>query len=710
MDGRLKLTDEKIIFKSPNKSGRNETVERQEIEFVNWQRLAGSWGIRIFTKSGHIHRFAGFKDSERDRLARFFKQSYDMDMLDKELSVKGHNWGNAEFTGGLMTFEIGKADGFEIPLSYVNQCVSGKNEATLEFHLNEDAPVNLSEMRFYIPGSELAGDDPVETFREKVMRKASVVTTSGDAIAIFREISCLSPRGRYDIKIFPSFIHLHGKTFDYKIQSASVMRLFLLPHKDQRQMHFVVNLDPPIKQGQTRYFFLVLIFKIDDEEEIELPFSEEEVKEKFDGKLEREISGKTYEVISKILKAVVNKKIIVPSSFVGYNGTPALTCSHKAASGFIYPLERGLIFIYKPPIYLRYDEIRSVQFERSGGSTRSFDISVTTKNDISYTFSSIEKNEYGKLYDYMKGKKVKVVTSGKSGPGGSLNWDDDEKVDHYLEGVKREAEEMSDYSLSSDDEDFNPDNLEALSAKEEYDSEPTTTSSDTEGEEQGPEAEERRMQRKKKKEENAQKREKRAAKSGGEKRERKTKKVKLPGQPKRGMSAYFLWMNENREKIKSEHPGLSVTEFGKKAGEIWKDLADKSEWNEKAAEDKKRYESEMEKWKAEGGLEKLKAAKKAAKAAQKEAKGGGSKAKPKSKSSKPKAEAPSTSGGTGTGFKSKEFIEDDSSSGSNDEEDAKSSKKKASKKPSPAKNKKAKSSSDEEMKSDSASGSGSDSD
>ena len=105
-------------------------------------------------------------------------------------------------------------------------------------------------MRFYIPGTELAGDDPVEAFREKVMSRASVVTTSGDAIAIFREISCLSPRGRYDIKIFPTYIHLHGKTFDYKIPSTHVQRLFLLPHKDQRQMHFAVNLDPPLKQGK----------------------------------------------------------------------------------------------------------------------------------------------------------------------------------------------------------------------------------------------------------------------------------------------------------------------------------------------------------------------------------------------------------------------------------------------------------------------------
>ena len=42
-----------------------------------------------------------------------------------------------------------------------------------------------------------------------------------------------------------------------------------------------------------------------------------------------------------------------------------------------------------------------------------------------------------------------------------------------------------DGDMSSDDTDFNPDALEALSAKEEYDSEPSSTSDDTDGEEVG---------------------------------------------------------------------------------------------------------------------------------------------------------------------------------------------------------------------------------
>ena len=222
--------------------------------------ISGTWGIRLFTNDGKLHRFAGFRDKDRERLAKFFSSTYGQEMLDKELSVKGHNWGTANFNGNVLSFEVGSADAFEIPLPNVQQCIAGKNEITLEFHpvtqeikclknnraflhivyvlQNDDASVNLSEIRFHIPTNELAGDvDPVEAFKEQVMKKATVMSEKGDAIAVLeKEISCLSPRGRFFLKVFPTSVHLHGKTFDYKIPASTMVRLFLLPHKDGRQM------------------------------------------------------------------------------------------------------------------------------------------------------------------------------------------------------------------------------------------------------------------------------------------------------------------------------------------------------------------------------------------------------------------------------------------------------------------------------------------
>lgn len=220
--------------------------------------------------------------------------------------------------------------------------------------------------------------------------------------------------GRYDIKIFQTFFQLHGKTFDYKIPMSTVLRLFLLPHRDNRQMFFVLSLDPPIKQGQTRYHYLTLLFGNEEDTSIELPFTEEELKEKYEDKLTKELSGPVYEVLGKIMKVLINRKLTGPGSFVGYSGTPAIACSFKATAGYLYPLERGFIYVHKPPIHIRFEEISSVNFARSGGSTRSFDFEVILKSNAVHTFSSIEKEEYNKLFDFISAKKIHVKNTGKN--------------------------------------------------------------------------------------------------------------------------------------------------------------------------------------------------------------------------------------------------------------------------------------------------------
>jgi len=666
--GHLKMTEEKIMFHH-SKTGRKDTLVAGDIDIVNWQRIAGVWGIRIFTKDGQLHRFAGFKEAERDRVAKHFSTSYNLEMLDRELSVKGWNWGSASFNGSVLNFEVGKHDAFEIPLPYVSACASAKNEVTLEFSANDDAPVNLSELRFHIPTQELAGDeDPIETFKEQVLAKANIVTaTGGKVMASFKEISSLSPRGRYDIKFYPTFFHLHGKTFDYKIPVSTVIRLFLLPHKDQRQVFFCVNLDPPIKQGQTRYHYLVLTFLQDEETELELDIEEDELQEKYEGKLDKEMKGPTFEIMSKLMKVTCGRKVTVPGAFKGHSGTPAVSCSFKAASGFVYPLERGFIFVYKPPIFIKYEDVKHVNFARSGGSNRSFDIEVHTRGDSTYIFSSIEKEEYHKMFDFLKGKKIKVNSTGKM-DASSIKLGGD--IDHNLEKVKADAESDDDNSsMSSDDEDFNPDALEAKDAKEEYDSDPSDTGSESEpltGSDS--ETERKRQEKAVKKTEKAERKKTSKPSSsrstgGGGGGSKKKKLTKLPGQPKKPMGAYFLWLQaEGREKIKADNPSFSVTEVGKKSGELWREMDedDKKEWDGKAKAAKEAYDKEYKEWLDNGGAEAIKEAKKEKR---REAKGGASSSAKKSpkKSSSTKAKS-ATTGGSGASFKSKEFIDEDSSS------------------------------------------------
>ena len=54
------------------------------------------------------------------------------------------------------------------------------------------------------------------------------------------------------------------------------------------------------------------------------------------------------------------------------------------------------------------------------------------------------------------------------------------------------------------------------------------------------------------------------------------KKKKDENAPKRPMSAFMLYMNEVRDKIKSDNPGIAFTDIAKKGGELWKSLTDKT--------------------------------------------------------------------------------------------------------------------------------------
>ena len=76
---------------------------------------------------------------------------------------------------------------------------------------------------------------------------------------------------------------------------------------------------------------------------------------------------------------------------------------------------------------------------------------------------------------------------------------------------------------------------------------------------------------------------------------------KDPGAPKRPLSAFMLWMQDHREEIKRDNPGAGVPDVGRIGGEMWRGLRDKSEWEERAAELKKKYEEDMAEYKASGG-------------------------------------------------------------------------------------------------------------
>lgn len=134
------------------------------------------------------------------------------------------------------------------------------------------------------------------------------------------------------------------------------------------------------------------------------------------------------------------------------------------------------------------------------------------KSGTVHTFSSIEKEEYNKLYDYIKTKKLRVKNTGKNekatyNDNDFGNSDDEKEPDAYLarvkaEGRERESGDEGD-SDESTDEDFNPQEQESDVA-DEYDSNAQTTDSEEgsvgEGGDGSPKKEKKEKRVKKKKE------------------------------------------------------------------------------------------------------------------------------------------------------------------------------------------------------------------
>lgn len=79
-------------------------------------------------------------------------------------------------------------------------------------------------------------------------------------------------------------------------------------------------------------------------------------------------------------------------------------------------------------------------------------------------------------------------------------------------------------------------------------------------------------------------------------RGRKKKRTRHPTAPKHPMSGFLFYASYMRPSVTEQHPGSTVGPISKIIAEHWRNLTpeERAPWEEKAAEDKKRYAREME--------------------------------------------------------------------------------------------------------------------
>ncbi|KAF9910746.1 FACT complex subunit [Lobosporangium transversale] len=487
--GLLRLAQSGLGWKARKGDGLF-TVRDADLKRTTWLRAARNFQLRIQLRDGRIVKFDGFQRDDFEKLRDIIKANYGLQLETKEMSVKGWNWGETDFSNGNLVFSVQNKDMFEIPLNEViNTSLTAKHEVMIELGTadSEGKEKNrkgdqLVEMRFYVPGSKAQDGEGEEesnanVFYNLIKNEADIGDAGpGEGIVLFSDILCLTPRGRYDIDMFPTFLRLRGKATDYKIAYTSIIKLFLLPKPDDLHVLFVIGLDPPLRQGQTRYPFLVFQFVREEEIDVNLNLDDETIRTKYDGKLEKRYESRTYEIVSTLFKALTGRRVTIPSEFFkSYHNQSAIKCSMKANEGVLYPLDKSFLFIPKPPTFIPHSEIGSVTFSRVGGgaasASRTFDLKFNMKSGVDYSFSSINREEYANLNEFLQNKKIKTKSMEDESTGRYVEMVGESDSDEDT-GKRKRKSTIQDYGgdddegESSPDEDFVADDSESDVAEE----------------------------------------------------------------------------------------------------------------------------------------------------------------------------------------------------------------------------------------------------
>ncbi|SAM07010.1 hypothetical protein [Absidia glauca] len=513
--GRFRIAHNGIGFRVPG-GGEPIILTPDELRKFTWIRGARGYQLRILHNDNQVHKFDGFRSEDAEVVKDALKAFYKKDLETKEPSVKGWNWGKTDFQGSNLMFNVSNKQLFELPLAKaIGANKAGKNEVSINFvdpgqpapdGVNPKEVDELMDVTFYIPGtvaakdsnnsdtnSSDADDEEVNAdavFYDTVKSKLEFSQMTTENIVQFQEVLCLTPRGRYNIDMYQDFLRLRGKTYDYKILYSNIIKLFLLLKPDDVHVLFVMGLDPPLRQGQTKYPFLVFQFVREDEIDVDLNLDDTKLDEKYENKLQKHYEAPTYEVVSTIFRALTGRKVTVPGTYRSHHGAHALKCSMKANEGYLYPLEKSFLFIPKPTTFIPFNEIGVVNFTRvgtqSGGSSRTFDMKFHMKSGSDVQFSSINREEYSSLEDFLRQKNIKVKSENVQETVMSyveIDDDDDDTMGRAAKRTRVDATVMDDdEDEESPDEDFAP-NESGSDVAEEYDSDAQGPSDDGSDEE-----------------------------------------------------------------------------------------------------------------------------------------------------------------------------------------------------------------------------------
>jgi structure-specific recognition protein 1 len=157
--------------------------------------------------------------------------------------------------------------------------------------------------------------------------------------------------------------------------------------------------------------------------EAKLNLSDELLEGKFKDKLQKRMEMDIPRLVSIITMHLTDVKVHTDEStsstkFVSQVKLPCVRCDLNNDTGFLYPLVKQFVFLPKPTVFIQYQDVQYVEFQRLDNANRGFDLLVVCKRlgnqpAIEYKFQNMDKAEIKSLRNFCDNKKSLTVRASK---------------------------------------------------------------------------------------------------------------------------------------------------------------------------------------------------------------------------------------------------------------------------------------------------------
>lgn len=366
-----------------------------------------------------------------------------------------------------IVFNFQKQKLFDLQSRNVSNCNLINNDLILEINDESLKPTDdaLVEIRLYTH-ENTEEERLLERIYRNIKDNIKSDETLDPMICMLPDLPFAVPRGKYNAHFTEKTIKLHGASYNYTINYKNILKAFWLEMPEKQMGCFVIGFDKPLIQGQTDYKYTIIQFKTEDELEVTMEDRYQDLP-KINQNIENVVSGKYYEVFTRIFKVFTGVNVVVPGEFKNSKSDSCLNCSIGAKQGHLFILNKSFMFVLKPIIYLKFDEVARVEFHRvtSGHTARGFDLEIFTKAGTAYLFSGIDKSESDLLIAFLNKHKIVVTTAKEDEIKDDMEYEDDEDDEEIISQKSEDSEEADDDFIAkddveeeneSDDEDFNP--------------------------------------------------------------------------------------------------------------------------------------------------------------------------------------------------------------------------------------------------------------